>query len=93
MLFKNIHRLNCYRVESLIEENWFLMFADFTLAEFLSQNGLNFDGSQLSSYTTSVFLQDLGVAPFLLKRQCDPSDLPYYPRKKGWNKGKKCCEV
>ncbi|XP_076086925.1 uncharacterized protein LOC143057500 [Mytilus galloprovincialis] len=59
---------------------------NFTLTEFLSQNGLNFDGVQLTSYTTSVLLQDLGVAPFLLQRQCDPSDLPYYPKKKGWNK-------
>ncbi|VDH92137.1 Hypothetical predicted protein [Mytilus galloprovincialis] len=59
---------------------------NFTLAEFLSQNELNFDGSHLSSYTTSMLLHDLGVAPFLLKRQCDSSGLPYYPRKKGWNK-------
>lgn len=63
------------------------MFADFTLTGFLTENGLDFDGLQLSPIATSVLLHDLGVAPFLLQRQCDPNDLLYYPRNKGWKKG------
>ncbi|CAG2204549.1 unnamed protein product [Mytilus edulis] len=60
--------------------------AYFTLTGFLTENGLDFDGLQLSPIATSVLLHDLGVAPFLLQRQCDPNDLLYYPRNKGWKK-------
>ncbi|VDI08519.1 Hypothetical predicted protein [Mytilus galloprovincialis] len=59
---------------------------NFTLTEFLSEKELDFDGLQLSAIATSVLLQELGVAPFLLKSQCDPTDTPYYPRKMGWSK-------
>lgn len=69
------------------------MFVDFTLTEFLSEKELDFDGLQLSAIATSVLLQELGVAPFLLKSQCDPTDTPYYPRKMGWSKGNILCEV
>ncbi|XP_071145134.1 uncharacterized protein [Mytilus edulis] len=59
---------------------------NFTLTKFLSEKELDFDGLQLSAIATSVLLQELGVAPFLLKSQCDPTDTPYYPRKMGWSK-------
>lgn len=64
------------------------IFADFSLTEFLDEKGISSDGTQLSPYITSVLLHDLGVDPFLLEHQCDASNLPYFPRKKGWNIGK-----
>ncbi|XP_063420822.1 uncharacterized protein LOC134706043 [Mytilus trossulus] len=59
--------------------------ANFSLTEFLDEKGLSSDGTQLSPYITSVLLHDIGVAPFLLEQQCDTSNLPYYPKKRGWN--------
>ncbi|XP_052083604.1 uncharacterized protein LOC127720904 [Mytilus californianus] len=60
---------------------------NFSLTEVLSEKGVTFNGLQLSTYITSVLLHDLGVAPFLLESQCDVSNLPYFPRKNGWNIG------
>ncbi|VDI33335.1 Hypothetical predicted protein, partial [Mytilus galloprovincialis] len=60
---------------------------NFSLTEFMSQKGVSFNGIQLSTYITSVLLHELGVAPFLLENQCDVDNLPYLPRKKGWNIG------
>ncbi|VDI03913.1 Hypothetical predicted protein, partial [Mytilus galloprovincialis] len=58
---------------------------NFSLTEFLSEKGVSFNGLQLSTYITSVLIHELGVAPFLLENQCDVGNLPYLPRKNGWN--------
>ena len=65
-----------------------IFIVDFSLKSYLSDIGLDSSIKMLPLYTSNELLHYLGIANFLLHDQCIQDQLPYFPNKHGWNRGK-----
>jgi hypothetical protein len=64
-----------------------LSIVDFTLSTWYSDHGQN-PGKVLDEWASSVFLDDLGLSPFLETSPCNIDPSFVYANSEGWTNGK-----